>query len=231
MYKATWNGTELALGEEVIEVEKRLYFRPDDVRQEALRAAPERSLCEWKGGEAEYFDIVAGGQVNRAAAWRYPRTGQAARELEGRFAFWRGVAISWAGPAPASEPRKLLAALPNVAKAIGAITAEWRHPLPLALSGPDRDDFSGYLIPDQRILVDVLETPAEAERPARVAAAQAFARRVLKWNADHPSQSYGFIAVWGSATPSPQEIAQLRTGAVIVALTGSVETRPSTRQT
>ncbi|MEX0581888.1 MAG: DUF427 domain-containing protein [Mycobacterium sp.] len=37
-----------------------------------LRDAPGQSWCEWKG-RARYFDLVAGGQVARKAAWSYPR--------------------------------------------------------------------------------------------------------------------------------------------------------------
>src|SRR5579864_1607254 len=130
MYAACWNGSTLAAGEDVIEVEKRLYFRPEDVCRDLLRAAPERSQCEWKGGEAEYFDVLVGNDINRAAAWSYPRTGASARELEGRFSFWRGVQVGWVGPGPVVPPKSLPAAMPNVARALGATSVIWRPVLP-----------------------------------------------------------------------------------------------------
>lgn len=217
MYVAFWNDCTLASGEDVIEVEQRLYFRAEDVCQSLLRAAPERSRCEWKGGEAEYYDVVVGECVNRAAAWCYPRTGPAARELAGRFSFWRGVQVSWVGPGPASS-RILHAAIPNVARALGAASVIWRPTLPPALSNA-YDDFSGYLIPDLRVLVDVMAKPLEKERDACIQAARAFGLKVLSWNKDRPSDAYGYIAVWGSATPTAEIITALHTRAVVLGLT------------
>jgi uncharacterized protein (DUF427 family) len=219
MYTACWNDCTLASGEDVIEVEQRLYFRAEDVRQDLLRAAPERSQCEWKDGKAEYYDVVVGECVNRAAAWCYPRTGSAAMELAGRFSFWRGVEVSWAGPGPA-PPRKILqAAIPNVARALGAASVIWRPTLPPALSNADVQSFSGYLIPDLRVLVDVMATPSDKERCAYIQAARALGHKVLSWNKDHPSEAYGYIAVWGSATPSAEVITALRARAVVLELT------------
>src|ERR1700692_931646 len=149
MYTACWNNCILASGQDVIEVEQRLYFRAEDVRQDLLRMAPERSQCQWKGGEAEYYDVLVGKRVNGAAAWSYPRTGSAALELAGRFSFWRGVQVNWVGPGPAPSPRILQAATPNVARALGAASVIWRPILPPAFSDADvLQGFSGYLIPD-----------------------------------------------------------------------------------
>jgi uncharacterized protein (DUF427 family) len=224
MYTASWNDFTIASGKDVIEVERRLYFRAKDVRPHILRPAPERSWCEWKGGEAEYFDVVVGEHVNHAAAWRYPRTDSAARALAGRFAFWRGVGVSWVGPGPAPPARILQAATPNVAKALGADTVIWRPSLPSALSdGNDAQRFSGYLIPDLRVLVDVVATPPDHERNARIAAARDFGLKVLSWNGDHPIQDYGYVAVWGSATPTLDVINALRARKVVLGLTSPAE--------
>ena len=59
MFTAIWNGVELARGENMIEVEieGRPYFRAEDVGGEHLTPAPDRRICEWKGGEVEYFDV------------------------------------------------------------------------------------------------------------------------------------------------------------------------------
>jgi uncharacterized protein (DUF427 family) len=49
-----------------------------------------RSVCGWKG-EAHYYDVVVGDQVNANAAWFYPEPKDAAAEIKGRVAFWKGV--------------------------------------------------------------------------------------------------------------------------------------------
>jgi uncharacterized protein (DUF427 family) len=37
--------------------------------------------------------VAAGGEVNRDAAWYYPQPKEAAKQIAGRIAFWRGVRI------------------------------------------------------------------------------------------------------------------------------------------
>lgn len=220
MFTAFWNDVELARGTDVIAVEGRLYFRRDDVLHRHLTPAPDRSICEWKGGEAEYFDIVAGGQVNRAAAWSYPSLGQQARAIEGRIAFWKDVAVGWAGPGPAPVPGRIDAKTPNVAKALGAADVVWQPKLG-AILGPDAagEVFAGYLIASLRVIVDVMATPPEPERPARIAEGMRRAQAVAAWNAAHPDAAHGYIAVWGSATPAAADIESLRCHAVLLALT------------
>lgn len=219
MFIATWNDTVLARGSDVIEVEARLYFRPDDVRHDYLRKSPDRSVCEWKGGEAEYFDIVIDNAMNRAAAWRYESLGPQAAALAGRFAFWRGVDVSWVGPGPTVRPGRIEPQAPNVARAFGAKSVVWKPSfIPPFQGGTVGDGFEGYLIASLNILVDVMATPPDAERPAAIAAAALRADHVAAWNADHPDEAYGYIAVWGSARPTPASIAALRNHAVVIAL-------------
>ena len=43
---------------------------------------------------ASYYDVVVDGQVNRDAAWYYPEPKDAAKEIAGRVAFWRGVSVA-----------------------------------------------------------------------------------------------------------------------------------------
>jgi uncharacterized protein (DUF427 family) len=219
MYKAIWNDCEIACGADVIEVEKQLYFLAGDTRLDLLRSAPERSRCEWKGGEAEYLDIVVDGKVNRAAAWTYPQVGPAARDLAGRIAFWRGVAVVWSGEAGQAAPRTLEASMPNVAKALGATAVVWRPDLPAAFQTfAAGHDFAGYLIPDRRVLVDILATPPEDQRRRRIEAARTFAGRLAAWNQANPSGRYGYVAVWGSAAPVASVVAALRNRDVVIAL-------------
>jgi uncharacterized protein (DUF427 family) len=219
VYKAIWNDCEIACGADVIEVEKQLYFLADDTRLDLLRDAPERSRCEWKGGEAEYLDIVVDGKINRAAAWTYPQVGPAARDLAGRIAFWRGVDVAWSGDARQVAPRTLQPSIPNVAKALGATVVVWRPDLPAAFrTFAAGHTFAGYLIPDLQVLVDILATPTEDERRHRIGAARKFAGALLAWNQAHPSGQYGYVAVWGSATPASSIVAALRDRHVVLAL-------------
>lgn len=218
MFVASWNGVEIARASSVIEVEGRRYFRPEDVRRELLSAAPDRSVCEWKGGEATYFDIAAGGAINRAAAWSYPALGEIARVIEGRFAFWRGVSVAWLGSGAQPPILVVEARTPNVAKALGVAEVVWQPELPSAIIGADREPFAGYLVPALSLLVNVVATPPPGELPARLAEAQALAEQIRAWNATEATPRYGFIAVWGSATPAAATLAALRRGAVIIDL-------------
>jgi uncharacterized protein (DUF427 family) len=218
MYTARWNGTKIAQGVAPIAVEGRLYFQAEDVCHSVLRPAADRSLCEWKGGKAEYFDIVVHGEVNRAAAWRYPLLGPIAKRVEGRFAFWQGVKIRWEGAMPAPELQTIEAQTPNVAKALGAADVLWLPHLPEAIVAAGDDSFAGYLVPSLALLVNVLATPPVDELAAHIVGARVLAERVVAWNAQHPDEAYGFVAVWGSAPPSPQVAALLRQGAVVLAL-------------
>ena len=218
MFVATWNGVEIARAATVIEVEGRRYFRPEDVRLDLLSAAPDRSVCEWKGGAATYFDVVAGGAVNRAAAWTYPRLGEIASVIEGRFAFWRGVTVEWQGPGAPPPVLIVESKTPNVAKALGAKEVVWRPALPAAIVEPGQSPFAGYLIPELNVLVNVVARPPDAEVSARIADAHALGRRVMVWNAAGLGAPYGFIAVWGSATPTPAALAALSRREVLIDL-------------
>ena len=44
-------------------------------------------------GTASYYDVVVDGQVNKDAAWYYPNPSDAANNIKGYIAFWRGVEI------------------------------------------------------------------------------------------------------------------------------------------
>ena len=92
MTTASWNGTVVAESDDIVTVEGNAYFPRSAVRNEVLRPSETRSLCLWKG-TASYFDLEVDGQVNRNAAWYYPTPRDAAREITGRVAFWKGVEV------------------------------------------------------------------------------------------------------------------------------------------
>jgi uncharacterized protein (DUF427 family) len=67
------------------------YYLPmEDVAEGALTPCAGRSFCEWKG-RAEYFDLRAGGQVARKAAWTYPAPTPGFAPLKGHVAFYPGL--------------------------------------------------------------------------------------------------------------------------------------------
>lgn len=94
MPKATWNGETIAeASEDAIElVEGNVYFPTESVRRECLQPSDTHTVCGWKG-TASYYHVAAGGDVNRDAAWYYPEPKEAARNIAGRIAFWKGVKV------------------------------------------------------------------------------------------------------------------------------------------
>ena len=92
MARAVWNGTVIAESDDTIVVEGNHYFPPDSVREEYLVDNTQHTVCPWKG-TASYYDVAVDGDVNRAAAWYYPTPSQAASEIAGYVAFWRGVHV------------------------------------------------------------------------------------------------------------------------------------------
>lgn len=90
--KAVWNGAVIAESDVTIEVEGNHYFPPDTVKREYLRESDTHTFCPWKG-EASYYDVVVDGDVDRDAAWYYPHPSDAAKEISGYIAFWRGVEV------------------------------------------------------------------------------------------------------------------------------------------
>ena len=92
MTTATWNGTVIAESDDIVTVEGNAYFPREAVRDDLLRPSDKLTVCPWKG-TASYFDLEVDGAVNAAAAWYYPEPKDAAREITGRVAFWRGVEV------------------------------------------------------------------------------------------------------------------------------------------
>jgi uncharacterized protein (DUF427 family) len=90
--KAHWNGAVIAESEAVEKVEGNAYFPPEAVDRAKLRPSDTKTNCPWKG-EASYYDVVVGDEVNRDAAWYYPEPKSAASQIKDHVAFWRGVII------------------------------------------------------------------------------------------------------------------------------------------
>ena len=92
MTTARWNGAVIAQSDATIVVEGNHYFPPDTVRPAHLRASATHTTCGWKG-IASYYDVVVSDTVNRDAAWYYPAPKDAAKNIAGYVAFWRGVTV------------------------------------------------------------------------------------------------------------------------------------------
>lgn len=91
--KASWNGTVIAESDDIVRVDGNAYFPPDALVSDCFQPSSHRTVCGWKG-EAHYYDVVAGGKVNAAAAWFYPEPKPAAEPIRGRVAFWKGVEVA-----------------------------------------------------------------------------------------------------------------------------------------
>lgn len=90
--RAIWNDTVIAQSDRTVLVEGNHYFPPDALRREYFRPSARHSVCSWKG-EASYFDVVVGDQINADAAWYYPQPKVAASEIRDHIAFWHGVRV------------------------------------------------------------------------------------------------------------------------------------------
>jgi uncharacterized protein (DUF427 family) len=93
MKRASWNGQVIAESSDLVVVEGNDYFPQDSLKKEFFKATEHHTTCAWKG-VASYFDIEVAGQVNAGAAWYYPTPSAAAKNIEGRVAFWRGVVVA-----------------------------------------------------------------------------------------------------------------------------------------
>jgi len=92
MPRATWNGAVLAESESTIVVEGNHYFPANTIKKEFFRPSATHTECGWKG-TASYYTIEVGGKLNPDAAWYYPDPKDAAKQIAGYVAFWKGVTV------------------------------------------------------------------------------------------------------------------------------------------
>jgi len=90
--KAIWNGQVVAESDATVVVEGNHYFPPASIRREFFAASTTHTHCGWKG-EASYYSLNVNGAVNPDAAWYYPAPKEAAKQIAGYVAFWRGVQV------------------------------------------------------------------------------------------------------------------------------------------
>ncbi len=82
----------IAESDDTVVVEGNHYFPAESIHREYFRDSDHHSLCPWKG-EASYYDVVVNGEANANAAWYYPEPKDAAAQIRGHVAFWRGVDV------------------------------------------------------------------------------------------------------------------------------------------
>jgi uncharacterized protein (DUF427 family) len=90
--KATWNNAVLAESDDTVVVEGNHYFPAESIHREHFRDSATHTTCPWKG-VASYYDVTVNGETNKDAAWYYPHPKEAAKNIEGRVAFWKGVKV------------------------------------------------------------------------------------------------------------------------------------------
>ncbi len=91
--KASWNGHVIAESDDIVTVENNAYFPAGSLRREFVRESGHTSTCPWKG-TAHYYSLEVDGKKNADAVWYYPEPKDAAKNIQNRVAFWKGVTVS-----------------------------------------------------------------------------------------------------------------------------------------
>jgi uncharacterized protein (DUF427 family) len=90
--QAIWNGVVLAESDDLVNIENNYYFPESSLTKDYFKPSSTETVCPWKG-TANYYSIEVDGQTNSDAAWYYATPKEAAKAIEGRVAFWKGVEI------------------------------------------------------------------------------------------------------------------------------------------
>lgn len=91
--KAFWNDTLIAESSDTVVVENNYYFPLDSVNADYLENSDTTSHCPWKG-DANYYTLNIGGEKNVDAVWYYAEPKEAAKQIRGRVAFWKGINVT-----------------------------------------------------------------------------------------------------------------------------------------
>jgi uncharacterized protein (DUF427 family) len=92
MPKALWNDRVIAESADTVMVEGNHYFPPGSITQEFFSPTAKQTVCPWKG-TATYFTLEVDGEKNKDAAWSYAEPKEAAENIRGYYAFWKGVTV------------------------------------------------------------------------------------------------------------------------------------------
>ncbi len=91
--QAIWNGKVIAESSDIVTVEGNAYFPEAALNRAYVTESKHTSVCPWKG-TAHYFSLDVDGKQNKDAVWYYPTPKDAAAQIKGRVAFWKGVTVS-----------------------------------------------------------------------------------------------------------------------------------------
>ncbi|NNM66932.1 MAG: DUF427 domain-containing protein [Spirochaetales bacterium] len=90
--QAIWRNKVLAHSHHTLVIDGYNYFPPDSVNPSFFKDSNTTTTCHWKG-EAHYKHLTIDDELKLDAVWYYPDPLPAAREIQGYFAFWKGVQI------------------------------------------------------------------------------------------------------------------------------------------
>ena len=90
--KAIWHGKTIAESDDTVVVEGNHYFPRESLNDDFIEDSTHTSVCPWKG-TANYYSLQVDGEMNPNSVWYYTSPKPAAKEIEGRVAFWRGVEV------------------------------------------------------------------------------------------------------------------------------------------
>jgi uncharacterized protein (DUF427 family) len=90
--KAMWNGKTIAESNDTVVVEGNHYFPIDSINAAYYQSSSHETVCPWKG-TASYYTLEVEGKKNENAVWYYANPKEAASQIKGRVAFWKGVQI------------------------------------------------------------------------------------------------------------------------------------------
>ncbi len=91
--KAVWNGKVIAESSDIVTVEGNAYFPESALNRDYVTPSTHSSVCPWKG-TAQYYSLSVDGKDNKDAVWYYPAPKDAAAQIKGRVAFWKGVTVT-----------------------------------------------------------------------------------------------------------------------------------------
>jgi len=93
MATAKFNGQVIAKSDDTVVLEGNHYFPADALTDSYFTRTPHTSVCPWKG-TAHYYTVTVDGKSSENAAWYYPEPKDAAKQIAGRVAFWKGVVVT-----------------------------------------------------------------------------------------------------------------------------------------
>jgi len=92
MVKAVWKGVVIAESDDTVVAEGNHYFPEASLKREYVSFSNHRTSSA--NGQAHYYSLFVNGEMNPDAVWYYPEPSDAAAQLKGRVAFWKGVTVS-----------------------------------------------------------------------------------------------------------------------------------------